>query len=114
MSDFILELRGWAFLLLFHHYLKDAVPAVDMATVCLEPQLRLPDTDAAVRGPRPRPPGPHVIPWRGLVSLDGAEHKLRHMIEKNAQHDRAHTKEEHLVSNSLYYFHRDHICNTSQ
>ena len=85
-----------------------------MATVCLQSQLRFPDADAAVRGACPRPPRHLTGPWRGLVSLDGAEHELRHMIQEHAQHDRAKSEEEHLVSNPLYYFHRDLILNTSQ
>ena len=92
-----------------HHYLKDAVPAVDMATVSLQPKLRLPDADAALRGLCPRPPRHHVGLWRGLVSLDGAEHELRHIVEEDAQKDRAKTEEEHLVSNALYDLHRDLI-----
>ena len=109
MSDFILvELRGWVLLLLFHHYLKDAVPAVDMATIGLQSKLRLSDADAALRGLCPRPPRHHVGPWRGLVSLDEAEHELHHIEKKDTEQDWA-DEEEHLISNSLYEIHRN-LC----
>ena len=85
-----------------------------MATVSLQSKLRIPDADAALWGLCPRPPRQHVGPWRGLVSLDWAEHNSRHIVEEDAQQDWAKTEEQHLVSNSLYDLHRDLIWNTSR